>query len=134
MMLLGVFAALPTAAAGLADFSAIPESSFSKALGFKHMVLNTFSLFGFCAQLLFLRSDGVGIAWTTALLNMLQIAFLGISGYLGHVMVLQRRVHEERSERVDVQGRGGGVPFKYTRPLVEQDGADTIGRRTAIAS
>lgn len=101
-ILIGVLAAVPTAAAGLAEYVDVPRASKPKRVATAHMVLNVALLSGYAAQLFVRDRDAVKIKRRMIAWNLVQAAALGYSGYLGGLLSYNYRVGERTEPLVGV--------------------------------
>jgi uncharacterized membrane protein len=104
-ILVGVIAAIIAAPAGLADYFTVPSNTVPKRLATVHMLLN-FAIIGIYSINLFTRYrmlSGVPTEVTGGqlFLSLLSIVLLGVSGYLGGLLVFEYGIGFRSSERDD---------------------------------
>jgi len=104
-ILVGVIGAIIAAPAGLADYFTVPSNTVPKRLATAHMLLN-FAIIGIYSINLFTRYrmlDGVPTEVTGGqlFLSLLSIVLLGVSGYLGGLLVFEYGIGFRSSERDD---------------------------------
>jgi nitrite reductase/ring-hydroxylating ferredoxin subunit/uncharacterized membrane protein len=122
---LGVLAALPTAAAGLADWH--DQSGKPRRLGLVHAMLNGAGLVCFIGSLIARRSGdrplGVGLS-TAGLALATGGAYLGGELVFAHGTSVDRNAWQPRAEDWQVVGRATELPEgKLSRGEVEVDGS-----------
>ena len=102
-MLVGVIGAIIAAPAGLADYFTVPANTIPKRLATAHMLLNL-AITGIYSINLFTRYrmlSGVPTEVTGGqlFLSLLSIVLLGVSGYLGGLLVFEYGVGFRPNER-----------------------------------
>jgi uncharacterized membrane protein len=103
-ILVGVIAAVPAAAAGLAELVDIPSNTEPFRLGLTHMTLNVLLLLGYVIQLV-ARSKGAPVVSTGIFVfNLLEIVVLLISGYLGGKLAYEYRIGSRAPSEVPKPG------------------------------
>jgi uncharacterized membrane protein len=105
-ILLGAIAAVPSAAAGLAELIDIPSNTTPFRLGVTHMTLNLLLLLGYVIQLV-VRDKGAPVVSTGVFVfNLIEFVVLLISGYLGGRMAYEFRIGSRQPSEA---GRPPGV-------------------------
>jgi uncharacterized membrane protein len=102
-ILIGIAGALLAAPTGLAEYLGIPSNTVPKRLATSHMVLNlaTVGLFSINLISRFTMNHGVPTAVTGGqfILSLISIVILGVSGYLGGLLVFEYGIGFRPSER-----------------------------------
>lgn len=111
-IVLGVIGAVPAALAGLADWH-VYTSSTIRRLGMAHALLNTAGLSFYILSLL---SRSVGGTIFGLLLAYVGLLAIGASGYLGGLMVYQKRVGMNHAPEVE-NPSDGFIPVMLERDL-----------------
>jgi uncharacterized membrane protein len=100
----GVVTGIIAALVGLADFVDIPSGTTAKQIATGHMALNVLMLIAFGASL-YLRTETLGgttVPNLPFMLSLAGIALMGISGYLGGMLVYHHAIgvgrHRENEE------------------------------------
>ncbi len=106
---IGVVAALPTALAGIADYSAIDQSALS--LGAAHGLLNSA---GLILNALSIRARATGNRERGVLLSTIAFGAISLSGWIGGEMVSDRKVGVNHAE--DASG-----PAQWQRALASTE-------------
>lgn len=96
LMAIGAVAAVPTAIAGVADYSAIDESAITTATA--HGLLNSA---GLVLNLVSIRDRAAGNRGRGVMLSTVAFALVNLSGWLGGEMVYRKRVGVDHSETSD---------------------------------
>jgi len=93
-LLVGVLAAVPAVVTGLAEFSDIPANTRPRMIAKTHMTLNILLFLGYVIQLT-VRDDTFRTAPSVSpgvfILNLIEVAVLMVSGYLGGTMAYKYR-------------------------------------------
>lgn len=115
-ILLGVIGAVPAALAGLADWH-VYDSPALRRLGIAHALLNTVGLTFYVLSLLSRGAGAVGFGVLLAYLGFLAVA---ASGYLGGVLVYERKLGTNHAPvREEEMAPAGFVPVVGLDELVE---------------
>jgi nitrite reductase/ring-hydroxylating ferredoxin subunit/uncharacterized membrane protein len=120
LLAIGVAAAVPTAMAGMADYSGIKEDSV--AIGMAHALLNSAGLSLFLGSLWARSSGNRGLG---RLLSTAGLAVTGFSASLGGDMAYRRRVGVNHAPPVS-------GPMQWTRVLAAEELGDRNARRVEV--
>jgi nitrite reductase/ring-hydroxylating ferredoxin subunit/uncharacterized membrane protein len=120
LTIIGAVAAVPTAIAGIADYSAIDESAVAMAT--THGLLNSA---GLVLNLLSIRDRASGNRSRGVMLSTVAFGILNASAWLGGEMVYRKRVGVDHSE-------AGGQPEQWQAVLGATDLAEGAAKRVEV--